>query len=91
MPIALGRVPAHQAAVVAVVWSALVSTLVYRSLPLRDYPGLLVRSARTASLVLILIGCAAAFGEVMTYLHVPQQLAAALWPGSPTAPRPCCC
>lgn len=78
VPIALGRVPAHQAAVVAVVWSALVSTLVYRSLPLRDYPGILRRSARTASLVLILIGCAAAFGEVMTYLHVPQRLAAAL-------------
>ena len=78
VPIALGRVPAHQAAVVAVVWSALVSTLVYRSLPLREYGGVLVRSARTASLVLILIGCAAAFGEVMTYLHVPQQLAAAL-------------
>jgi tripartite ATP-independent transporter DctM subunit len=78
VPIALGRVPAHQAAVVAVVWSALVSTLVYRSLPLGEYPGVLLRSARTASLVLILIGCAAAFGEVMTYLHVPQQLAAAL-------------
>ena len=78
VPIALGRVPAHQAAVVAVVWSALVSTLIYRSLPLREYGGILVRSARTASLVLILIGCAAAFGEVMTYLHVPQQLATAL-------------
>jgi tripartite ATP-independent transporter DctM subunit len=78
VPIALGRVPAQQAAVVAVVWSALVSTLLYRSLPLREYPRILIRSARTASLVLILIGCAAAFGEVMTYLHVPQQLAAAL-------------
>ena len=78
VPIALGRVPAQQAAVVAVAWSALVSTLLYRSLPLREYPGILIRAARTASLVLILIGCAAAFGEVMSYLHVPQQLAAAL-------------
>ncbi len=78
VPIALGWVPAHQAAVVAVVWSALVSTLLYRSLPLADYPGVLRRAARTSSLVLILIGCAAAFGEVMTYLHVPRQLAAAL-------------
>ena len=78
VPIALGRVPAHQAAVVAVVWSALVSTLLYRSLPWREYPAVLVRSARTASLVLILIGCAAAFGEVMTYLHVPRHLATVL-------------
>ena len=78
VPIAMGRVPAHQAAVVAVVWSALVSTILYRSLPPREYGGILLRSARTSALVLILIGCAAAFGEAMTYLHVPRQLAAAL-------------
>ena len=78
VPIALGLVPAHQAAVVAVVWSALVSTLVHRSLPLSEYPGILRRSARTSSLVLVLIAAAAAFGEVMTYLHVPQRLAGAL-------------
>ncbi len=78
VPIALGKVPAQQAAVVAVVWSGLVSTFLYRSLPWRRYGELLRRAARTSGMVLILIGAAAAFGEVMTYLHVPSRLAAAL-------------
>lgn len=78
VPIIAGEVPAQQAAVVAVVWSALVSTFVYRSLPWRDYGPILRRAARTSSMVLILIGTAAAFGEVMTYLHVPRRLTEAL-------------
>lgn len=80
VPIVLGKVPAHQSAVVAVVWSALVSTLVYRSLPVKGYVEVLERSVKTSAMVLILIGAAAAFGEVMTYLHVPSRLAA--WLGS---------
>jgi len=76
VPIAVGAVPAHQAAVVAVVWSALVSTFVYRSLPLAGYRTILLRSSRTAGMVLILIGTAAAFGEVMTYLRIPARLTA---------------
>jgi tripartite ATP-independent transporter DctM subunit len=78
VPITLGKVPAHQAAVVAVVWSALVSTYVYRSLPWRRYPEVLGRAVRTSGMVLLLIACAAAFGEVMTYLHVPARLTAGL-------------
>lgn len=74
VPIVLGEVPAHQAAVVAVLWSALVSTFGYRSLPLKRYRDVLRRAAGTSGLVLILIGTAAAFGEVMTYLHVPSRL-----------------
>ncbi len=76
VPISLGWVPAHQAAVVAVVWAALVSTFGYRSLSWRGYGPLLLRAAKTSGMVLILIGAAAAFGEVMTYLHVPAQLTA---------------
>lgn len=78
VPIALGRVPAEQAAVIAVLWSALVSTLGYRSLPWRRYPSVLLRASRTSGVVLILIGTAAAFGEVLTYLHVPSGLTALL-------------
>lgn len=78
VPIAGGWVPAHQAAVIAVVWSALVSTLLYRSLPLAGYPRVLERAARTSGLVMILIGTAAAFGEALAYLHVPELLTRAL-------------
>lgn len=78
VPIALGQVPPHQAAVVAVVWAALVSTGFDGSLPLARYGRLLRRTADTSGMVLLLIGTAAAFGEVMTYLHVPARLVAAL-------------
>ncbi|MCH7665628.1 MAG: TRAP transporter large permease [Acidobacteria bacterium] len=75
VPLALGWAPAHQAALIAVVWSVLVSSLVYRTLALRDYVGVLRRAVRTSGMVMILIGTAAAFGEAMTYLHVPELLA----------------
>lgn len=78
VPIVLGKVPAHQAAVVAVVWSALVSAFVYRDLPWRRWGEVLRRTGRTSAMVLVLIGTAAAFGEVLTYLHVPARLAEAL-------------
>ena len=43
VPIVLGWVPAHQSAVIAVLWSALVSPFVYRTLGWRDYPRVLRR------------------------------------------------
>lgn len=77
VPIAMGKIPPHQAAVIAVLWAALVSAF-DRSLPLGRYPELLRRTASTSGMVLLLIATAAAFGEVMTYLHVPSRLTAAL-------------
>ncbi len=84
VPIALGWVPAHQAAVVAVVWAALASTFGYRTLPLTQYGPLLLKASKTSGMVLILIATAAAFGEVMTYLHVPSQLTSWLLAVSPS-------
>ena len=77
VPIAMGKIPPHQAAVIAVLWAALVSAC-DRSLPLGRYPELLRRTASTSGMVLLLIATAAAFGEVMTYLHVQSRLTAAL-------------
>lgn len=78
VPIVLGWIPAYQAAGVAVLWAALVSSFVYRSLPLAAYPRVLRSTAGTSGMVMILIGAAAALGEALTYLHVPAHLAAAL-------------
>ena len=78
VPIACGWVPAEQAAVIAVVWAGLVSSLVYRELPWRAWGRVLHRSVRTSAMVLLLIGSAAAFGEALTFLHLPAALAAGL-------------
>ena len=37
VPLVLGWAPAHQSAIIAVVWSIIVSSLIYRSLALADY------------------------------------------------------
>jgi tripartite ATP-independent transporter DctM subunit len=78
VPLVLGWAPAHQSAIIAVVWSIIVSSLIYRSLELTDYWGILKRATQTSGIVMILIGSAAAFGEALTYLHVPELLASAL-------------
>ncbi len=75
VPLVMGWAPAHQSAVIAVVWSVVVSSFIYRSLRLRDYSRVLRRAVRTSGMVLILIGAAAAFGEALVYLHVPRLLA----------------
>jgi len=78
VPLALGWAPAHQSAIIAVVWSIIASSFIYRSLGAADYWRVLKRASRTSGIVIILIGTAAAFGEALTYLHVPEILAAAL-------------
>jgi tripartite ATP-independent transporter DctM subunit len=78
VPLVLGWAPAHQSAIIAVVWSVVASSLIYRSLGFTDYRGVLKRASRTSGIVMILIGTAAAFGEALTYLHVPEILASGL-------------
>ncbi len=78
VPLVLGWAPAHHAAILAVMWSLVVSIFGYRSLPAAALGGVLRAAARTSGMVMILIGTAAAFGEVLTYLHVPARLAATL-------------
>ena len=78
VPLVLGWAPAHQAAIIAVVWSIIASSFLYRSLKAGDYWKILIRATRTSGIVMILIGTAAAFGEALTYLHVPELLASLL-------------
>jgi tripartite ATP-independent transporter DctM subunit len=78
VPLVLGWAPAHQSAIIAVVWSVIASSLIYRSLRLTDYWDVLKRATQTSGIVMILIGTAAAFGEALTYLHVPELLASVL-------------
>ena len=78
VPLVMGWAPAHQSAIIAVVWSVIASSLIYRTLGLSEYWRVLERATQTSGLVMILIGTAAAFGEVLTYLHVPEILASGL-------------
>jgi len=60
---------------VAVVYTLLVATFVYRSLGWKNFVGASTAAARTTAMVMIVIGAAAAFGWLLALLQAPQQLA----------------
>lgn len=63
-----------EASVVAVVYSLFLGVFVYRSIKLRDLPGILYDSARFASITLFCIGTASAFGWCLAYFKIPAAL-----------------
>lgn len=76
--ITFGIVTPTESAVLAVAIAVVVGGLVFGDLKLRDFPGMLSRTAQGSALVLFLIAAAKVFGWVLTYYHVPQVIAGAL-------------
>jgi len=64
-----------EASVIAVFYALLVGMFVYRSLRLRDLPGIVLRAALTSGAVLLILGAARAFAWVLIIEGVPQFLA----------------
>ena len=63
-----------EASVVAVIYSAILGSIVYRSIGPKEFPGVLYNSARLAAISLFCIGTASAFGWLLAYFRVPQAL-----------------
>jgi tripartite ATP-independent transporter DctM subunit len=72
-----GVFTATESASIAVLWAFFVTMFVYRDYQWRDLPKLMHRVVKTLSIVMILIGFAAAFGYIMTLMLIPQQITAA--------------
>jgi tripartite ATP-independent transporter DctM subunit len=64
-----------EASVIAVFYALLVGMFVYRSLRLRDLPGIVLRAALTSGAVLLILGAARAFAWVLIIESIPQFLA----------------
>ena len=64
-----------ETAVVAVVYAFLVGAFLYRELPLRALPGLVVESAVSAAGILALVGFANVFGWILVSERIPQAIA----------------
>lgn len=78
-----GICTATEAAGLAVVWSFVVTFLVYREIPLKRMWGILGDSLRTVSMVMILLGTSSAFAFLLAYLQVPKMIASVLiFPGA---------
>lgn len=67
-----------EAAVVAVVYAAAASKLIYKDLTLKDLYQIMVGSARTTAVIMIIIACSGTFGWVLANWKIPQQIAAAV-------------
>jgi len=73
-----GYFTATEAAAVAVIYAAAVGFFIYREIKLRDLPGILVGSAKTAAALSFLIACASLFSWTLSYGKAPQVMTAAL-------------
>jgi tripartite ATP-independent transporter DctM subunit len=73
-----GVFTATESAAIAVLWAFFVTMFIYRDYKWGDLPKLVHRTVKTLTIVMILIGFAAAFGYVMTLMQIPQQITAAI-------------
>jgi len=73
--IMLGMVTPTEAAIVAVVWSLIVSVLIYRELTAKDFYESLVDTVKVTGIVVLCIGATAPFAWLLTVEQVPQNIA----------------
>ncbi|MDO6388376.1 TRAP transporter large permease subunit [Uliginosibacterium sp. 31-12] len=71
-----GLYTATESAAIACVWAFLVTMFVYRDYKWRQLPVLVHRTVKTVTIVMILIGFAAAFGQILTILSIPATISA---------------
>ena len=69
-----GVFTASESSCIAVIYAIAVTLLVYRSLPWSEFVAATMHAVRTSSMVLLVIGAAAAFGWLLAYLRVPADL-----------------
>lgn len=74
-----GIFTATEAAVVAVLYGIIFVVFVRRSLKLSDLPRILVTSAGTSAMVMIIIALAAPFGDILSRLHFQDAVTGAFF------------
>jgi len=74
-----------EAAAVGLVYSLFITLVIYRTLRIRDLPGICLNAVTTSCMIGLIICGALLFGRVMTMLETPQKLTALIidWQLSP--------
>ncbi|HSH09903.1 MAG TPA: TRAP transporter large permease [Oceanipulchritudo sp.] len=73
-----GIFSATEASAVAVVYSLFVGMVLYREVKVSQIPTILLKSAKTTSVVMLLIGASQAMSWVLAYENIPQAVSTAL-------------
>lgn len=76
--IVAGYFTATEASAVAVLYAFILSVFFYKEVKFKDLPGILLSSASTTAIVMLLVGTSMAMSWVMAYENIPQNVAAAL-------------
>lgn len=63
-----------EAAAVGLLYSLIITLVIYRTLKLRDIPGICLKAVGTSCMIAMIITGALLFGRVMTMLEIPQKL-----------------
>ncbi|EPB9484001.1 TRAP transporter large permease [Citrobacter farmeri] len=69
-----GIFTATESAAIACLWAFFVTMFIYRDYKWSELPKLMYRTVKTVTIVMILIGFAAAFGAIMTYMQLPMRI-----------------
>ena len=67
-----------EAAGVAAMYGVIVGVFVYKDLKLKDLPQLLMNSAKSTAMVMIIVGAASSFGWILTSARIPDLIASFL-------------
>ncbi|RCS22234.1 TRAP transporter large permease [Phyllobacterium salinisoli] len=71
-----GVFTATESSCIAILYAALITVTVYRSMSLSDFAEATMSAVRTTAMVLLIIGCAASFGWLLAFLRVPAAMIA---------------
>ncbi len=71
-----GIFTATEAGAIAVLYALLLSAGIYKEVKLGDLPGILLKSAETTAVVMLLIATSSAMSWILSYTNVPQDLSA---------------
>ncbi|MDU6410645.1 MAG: TRAP transporter large permease [Yersiniaceae bacterium] len=69
-----GIFTATESAAIACLWAFFVTMFIYRDYKWSELPKLMYRTVKTVTIVMILIGFAACFGAVMTFMQLPTRI-----------------
>lgn len=67
-----------ESAAVAIVYSLIVSMLIYKEIGIRDLPRIIIASGRSTAVVMFVIAASGAFSWLLVYERIPNAIAAAI-------------
>ncbi len=72
-----GIFTATEASAIAVIY-ALILTLIYREITIKELPDILIKTVETTAIVMLLIGTSSAMSWILSYENIPQSISASL-------------